>query len=154
MDRIVSVSTMAFDGYSLGQALDELAELGVKCVEPASVDKIFQHLVDPFDDETGLLRGAVILAGTPHVAEGAHIELRLYEPLPCFNGKEVGLAGDVLLLKRGQERGGNFHPEESVDSGTDRSCAQELANSLDIRNTDFVDKIGLHGVFSRCERSA
>jgi hypothetical protein len=29
-----------------------------------------------------------------------------------------------------------------------------LANSLDIRNADFVDKIGLHGAFSRCDRSA
>ena len=46
MDRIVSVSTMAFDGYSLETALDELAGLGVKHVEPASVDKIFQHLVE------------------------------------------------------------------------------------------------------------
>ncbi|RPI06313.1 MAG: sugar phosphate isomerase/epimerase, partial [Zetaproteobacteria bacterium] len=46
MDRIVSVSTMAFDGYTLETALDELAALGVRCVEPASVDKIFQHLVE------------------------------------------------------------------------------------------------------------
>ena len=46
MDRIVSVSTMAFDGYSLDVALDELAALGVRHVEPASVDKIFQHLVE------------------------------------------------------------------------------------------------------------
>ncbi|MFA5026927.1 MAG: sugar phosphate isomerase/epimerase family protein [Candidatus Methylomirabilota bacterium] len=46
MDRIVSVSTMAFDGYPLETALDELAALGVKHVEPASVDKVFQHLVE------------------------------------------------------------------------------------------------------------
>jgi inosose dehydratase len=46
MDRIVSVSTMAFDGYPLEVALDELAGLGVRHVEPASVDKIFQHLVE------------------------------------------------------------------------------------------------------------
>jgi inosose dehydratase len=46
MDRIVSVSTMAFDGYPLETALDELAALGVRYVEPASVDKIFQHLVE------------------------------------------------------------------------------------------------------------
>jgi len=46
MDRIVSVSSMAFDGYSLETALDELAGLGVQYVEPASVDKIFQHLVE------------------------------------------------------------------------------------------------------------
>ena len=38
MDRIVSVSSMAFDGYPFEQALDELAALGVEYVEPASVD--------------------------------------------------------------------------------------------------------------------
>ena len=54
MDRIVSVSTMAFDGHSLEVALDELAALGVTHVEPASVDKIFQHLVEEdFCDSTG-----------------------------------------------------------------------------------------------------
>ena len=46
MDRIVSVSSMAFDGYPLETALDELAALGVRFVEPASVDKVFQHLVE------------------------------------------------------------------------------------------------------------
>lgn len=46
MDRIVSVSSMAFDGYPLETALDELAALGVRHVEPASVDKVFQHLVE------------------------------------------------------------------------------------------------------------
>jgi len=46
MDRIVSVSTMAYDGYPLETALDELAALGVRHVEPASVDKVFQHLVE------------------------------------------------------------------------------------------------------------
>jgi len=46
MDRIVSVSSMAFDGYPLETALDELAGLGIKYVEPASVDKVFQHLVE------------------------------------------------------------------------------------------------------------
>lgn len=46
MDRIISVSSMAFDGYSLEAALDELAALGLRFVEPASVDKVFQHLVE------------------------------------------------------------------------------------------------------------
>lgn len=46
MDRIISVSTMAFDGYSLEIALDELAALGVRYIELASVDKVFQHLVE------------------------------------------------------------------------------------------------------------
>ncbi len=46
MDRIVSVGSVAFDGYSLETALDELAGLGIACVEPSSVDRVFQHLVE------------------------------------------------------------------------------------------------------------
>ena len=46
MDRIISVSSMAFDGSPLEIALDELAAPGVRYVEPASVDKVFQHLVE------------------------------------------------------------------------------------------------------------
>jgi len=46
VDRIISVSSMAFDGYPLETALDELAALGVRYVEPASVDTVFQHLVE------------------------------------------------------------------------------------------------------------
>jgi len=46
MDRVISVSSMAFDGYPLETALDELAGLGIRSVEPASVDKVFQHLTE------------------------------------------------------------------------------------------------------------
>ena len=105
--------------------------------------EIFQHLVDPFDDETGLLGGTVILARTAHVAEGAEIELRPDMPLPCFNGKDMGLAGKVLLLEGSEERTGNLDPEQSVQSGGNRFLAQELANSPEVRNSDFVDEIRL-----------
>jgi hypothetical protein len=104
--------------------------------------EVFQHSVDPLDDEAGLLRCAVTLAGASHVSEGAQVQFRFYEPLPCFNGEDVGLASDVLLLERAQEQGCSFHPEESVDSGTNRFFAQELANPLHIFNTDFIDEIG------------
>ena len=105
--------------------------------------EIFQHLVDPFDDETGLLGDAVILAGTAHVPESAEIELRLDTPLPCFNGKDMGLAGYVLLLDRVQEQRLDLHPEKRVDSRTDRFSAQKFSNPLHIRSTNFIDKIRL-----------
>jgi sugar phosphate isomerase/epimerase len=44
--RVISVSSIAFDGYSLEAALDAVAAMGVTHVEPASVDKAFQHLVE------------------------------------------------------------------------------------------------------------
>jgi hypothetical protein len=76
--------------------------------------QIFQHTIDPLDNEADLLQRAVTLAGTSHVLEGTEIKLRLHETLPCFEGEDMGLASGVLLLKRGEERGGNLHPEEIV----------------------------------------
>jgi len=105
--------------------------------------EIFQHGVDPFHDETGLLEGAVILTGTAHVPESAEIELRLDMALPCFNGKDMGLAGEVLLLEGSEERIGNLDPEQSVQSGGNRFLAQESANSPEVCNSDFVDEIRL-----------
>jgi hypothetical protein len=103
--------------------------------------EILQHLVDPFDDEAGLLRGAIILAGTSHVPEGAKIQLRLQESLSCFNGKDVGLARSVLLLERGQEGRGHLYPKETVHSRGNGFFAQESANSFDVSNSDLVDEI-------------
>jgi sugar phosphate isomerase/epimerase len=77
MDRIISVSTMAFDGYSLETALDELAGLGVRCVEPASVDKVFQHLVeDDFcDTRAAWLREELRARDLACVSLSAHMDL-------------------------------------------------------------------------------
>ena len=77
MDRIVSVSTMAFDGYPLEIALDELAALGVKHVEPASVDKIFQHLVeeDFRDERAAWLRGRLEVRGLSCLSLSVHMDL-------------------------------------------------------------------------------
>lgn len=77
MDRIVSVSTMAFDGYSLETALDELAALGVKHVEPASVDKVFQHLVeeDFCPARANWLRKELNVRGLSCLSLSAHMDL-------------------------------------------------------------------------------
>lgn len=77
MARIVSVSTMAFDGYSLEAALDELAALGVRHVEPTSVDKVFQHLVeeDFCDTRAAWLKDQMAGRGLSCVSLSAHLDL-------------------------------------------------------------------------------
>ena len=47
MDRIISVSTAAFDGYDLSVAIDEISRLGVDHVEMAFI----QGYTDPFGEE-------------------------------------------------------------------------------------------------------
>ena len=87
MDRIVSVSTMAFDGYSLVQALDELAALGVKYVEPASVDKVFQHLVeeDFCDRRAAWLRAELLVRGLSCLSLSAHMDLTQPDSVDRFH---------------------------------------------------------------------
>jgi sugar phosphate isomerase/epimerase len=86
MDRIVSVSTMAFDGYPLEQALDELAGLGVRYVEPASVDKIFQHLVeaDFCNARAAWLRGRLAALGLACHSLSAHMDLTQADSVERF----------------------------------------------------------------------
>ncbi len=77
MDRIISVSSMAFDGYPLETALDELAGLGVRHVEPASVDKVFQHLVeeDFCDARAAWLKEQMAGRALSCVSLSAHMDL-------------------------------------------------------------------------------
>jgi sugar phosphate isomerase/epimerase len=86
MGRIISVSTMAFDGYPLEQALDELAGLGVRYVEPASVDKIFQHLVeaDFCDARAAWLRGQLAARGLACHSLSAHMDLTQADSVERF----------------------------------------------------------------------
>ena len=77
MSCIISVSSMAFDGHSLETALDELAGLGVQYVDPASVDKVFQHLVeaDFCDAQATWLREQMRARGLSCVSLSAHMDL-------------------------------------------------------------------------------
>ena len=47
MERILSISTAAFDGYDLSVAIDEISRLGVRSVEVAFI----QGYTDPFGEE-------------------------------------------------------------------------------------------------------
>ena len=86
MDRIISVSTMAFDGYSLETALDEVAALGVRYVEPASVDKVFQHLVeeDFCDARAAWLKEEMAARHLACVSLSAHIDLSQTDSVDRF----------------------------------------------------------------------
>ena len=86
MDRIISVSSMAFDGYPLETALDELAALGVRYVEPASVDKVFQHLVeeDFCDARAAWLKEEMAARHLSCVSLSAHMDLSRPESVDRF----------------------------------------------------------------------
>jgi sugar phosphate isomerase/epimerase len=86
MDRIISVSSMAFDGYPLETALDELAGLGVRYVEPASVDKVFQHLVeeDFCEAKAAWLREEMAARGLACVSLSAHMDLTQSDSVERF----------------------------------------------------------------------
>jgi sugar phosphate isomerase/epimerase len=86
MDRVISVSSMAFDGYPLETALDELADLGVRSVEPASVDKVFQHLTeeDFCEGRAAWLREQMAARGLACVSLSAHMDLSQSDSVDRF----------------------------------------------------------------------
>jgi sugar phosphate isomerase/epimerase len=86
MDRIISVSSMAFDGYPLETALEELAGLGVSFVEPASVDKVFQHLVeaDFCDTRAAWLREEMARRNLGCLSLSAHVDLTQADSVDRF----------------------------------------------------------------------
>ncbi len=99
MDRIVSVSSVAFDGYSLETALDELAGLGVQHVEPSSVDRVFQHLVeaDFCDARAAWLRRELEARGLACHSLSAHMDLTQPDSVERFTrrldfGAAIGAA--------------------------------------------------------------
>ncbi len=96
MDRIVSVSTMAFDGYPFERALDELAALGVRHVEPASVDKVFQHLVeaDFCDARATWLRRQLEARGLACHSLSAHMDLTQPDSVERFT-RRLEFAGAI-----------------------------------------------------------
>ncbi|MBI2002588.1 MAG: sugar phosphate isomerase/epimerase [candidate division NC10 bacterium] len=87
MDRVISVSSMAFDGYPPETALDELASLSVRYVEPASVDKVFQHLTeeDFCDARAAWLRGLMAARGLSCVSLSAHMDLSRPDSVDRFH---------------------------------------------------------------------
>ena len=91
MDRIVSVSSMAFDGYSLETALDELAALGVRYVEPASVDRVFQHLTeeDFCEARAAWLKEQLTARGLACVSLSAHMDLSRPDSVERFTRRLV-----------------------------------------------------------------
>lgn len=98
-DRAVSVSSIAFDGYSLEAALDAITELGVSHVEPASVENAFQHLVeaDFCPTRAAWLRAELAARHLACVSLSAHMDLTQANAVERFSRRlefaaELGVA--------------------------------------------------------------
>jgi sugar phosphate isomerase/epimerase len=77
MDRIISISTAAFDGFDLSVAMDEISRLGVRSVEVAFI----QGYTDPFGEEAfspdnaGRIQNLLSETGLSCFALSAHMNL-------------------------------------------------------------------------------
>jgi sugar phosphate isomerase/epimerase len=143
MDRNISVSSMAFDGYSLETALDELAALGVQYVEPASVDKVFQHLVeaDFCDGRAAWLRDQMRARGLSCISLSAHMDLTQPDSVDRFR-RRLEFAGaigaGVVITIAGPTSGlEGFR----VNIPAIAACAAELRLTLALENHgDLLDR--------------
>jgi sugar phosphate isomerase/epimerase len=90
-DRIISVSTAAFDGYDLAIAVDEISRLGVDHVELAFI----QGYMDSFDEDyfskinAKMIQGLLSDTGLSCFAFSAHIDLAARGAVDIFEKRMV-----------------------------------------------------------------
>jgi sugar phosphate isomerase/epimerase len=86
MDRIISISTAAFDGYDLAIAVDEISRLGASYVEVAFI----QGYMEPFGEEifspghAGRIQRLLSETGLSSFAFSAHMNLVSKESAEIF----------------------------------------------------------------------
>jgi sugar phosphate isomerase/epimerase len=90
-DRIISVSTTAFDGYDLAIAVDEISRLGVDHVELAFI----QGYMDSFDEDyfskinAKMIQGLLSDTGLSCFAFSAHMDLAARGAVDIFEKRMV-----------------------------------------------------------------
>jgi len=90
-DRIISVSTAAFDGYDLAIAVDEISRLGVDHVELAFI----QGYMDSFDEDyfskinAKMIQGLLSDTGLSCFAFSAHMDLAARGAVDIFEKRMV-----------------------------------------------------------------
>lgn len=104
-----AVSTAAFDGYPIEVALDELAALGVRAVEPAFI-RGYTSFDEGAFSETGAQRLADALAARGLAVQGVSAHLDLSSPeAGAMLRRRIGFAGalgaPVLITNAGPEAG-------------------------------------------------
>ncbi len=159
MDRIVSVSSMAFDGYPLETALDELAALHVQYVEPASVEKVFQHLLeeDFCDARAAWLKAEMAARHLACVSLSAHIDLTQRDSIDRFRRRlefASAIGAKIVNTIAGPAEGTDgFRVNIAVIGrrAADLGLTLALENHGDLVNrgsqiVEFVRKVGMPSV--------
>jgi len=111
MDRIISISTAAFDGFDLSVAMDEISRLGVRSVEVAFI----QGYTDPFGEEAfgpenaGRIQNLLSETGLSCFALSAHRNLGTSESAEIFKrrmefARQIGAKIIVTNAGPGQEK--------------------------------------------------
>jgi sugar phosphate isomerase/epimerase len=109
MDRILSISTAAFDGYDLSVAMDEISRLGVRSVEVAFI----QGYTDPFGEEVfgpgnaGRINRLLSETGLSCFAFSAHLNLVTEQSAEIFKrrmefAREIG--AKVIVTNAGPKQ--------------------------------------------------
>lgn len=91
--RLLSVSTVAFDGHRLDTALDMLAELGMTVVEPAFIRGYMAFTEEDFA-EPGPLRRALLARGLNAPAVSAHFDLSHPDAASMLD-RRIGFAAEL-----------------------------------------------------------
>jgi len=91
MDKVVGVSTVAYDGYDLFVALNELSNQGYTYVELAAIKGLFEHVKLQDLTETYAIEIVEKFSelGLSSIAFSGHVDLTEDETIPAFRQKMV-----------------------------------------------------------------
>lgn len=94
-ERVVSLSTAAFDGHPLAAAIEETARAGFTHIEPAFIQGYVDFEEDAFAPGEGKrLRKRIADAGLKALAVSAHIDLSLPDAQAML-ARRIGFAGEL-----------------------------------------------------------
>jgi len=86
MEKIIAISTTAYDGYSIEVALEQISALGCKYVEPAAITGIIEHIKpENFNDNYVLyLKNMLHKYGLKSISFSGHVNLTDEDIVPIF----------------------------------------------------------------------
>ena len=86
LKTIVAVNTLAFHGYSLQRAFEQISSMGFECVEPALISGYYEEMTDAYFSQSRAkeMRRSIQASGLRVIALSAHMNLGLKLSVESF----------------------------------------------------------------------
>lgn len=135
---IISVSTIAYDGYNLGTALRRMSQIGCSHLELDAIEGLSEHIrLQDFRDKTLGKKVSVMMKQfhVSSVAFSGHMDLSKEGIVPAFDkkmrfAKEIG-AKITNTFSGPRERIGTFYKNTELLYGVNRSLPPLICQKVE-----------------------